>query len=486
MVSTRRSSPWVTSDADGVPDFAMGHRPAVPAFDAEVAENWIWALSGKDGEVIHAWSGGDRFGAVLKNLGYLDGDGVDDLGTSEAIAAGSQSQVSCTHADKESGLAAHDFDLVPNPHAGNRRVRILSGQSGADLATLGGSAGINGLGVALAGGQQLTGDSTPDLLVGVTGFAWIVNGATFQPASAFRMDSLGTIHRTEVTNWVMPELPAGVEPWVEREISQPLFTGDHGLHLGHTASVLPDMDGDGLGEIVLGATLQEGQETLGKSDFYMSQVLWSSARRAPLAIASNAWCALTAGDLDANGEADLVTSTVSHYVRAWSLGSPGLLWEHASGTDGYHLGEGTSLAMISDRNGDGVPEILMGQNTSDDYAGGFGDDYGFLHILSGASGESLSMISVKSIGLGKYIDEAQVGGIDADCLGDLDGDGLEELVVQLPGLQEVHVLGGTDFKSLWSVNMAELPRISSARRAQGKDSQPESSPESRPSPGEGR
>lgn len=450
-------------NGDGVVDFVMGHRPDLPTYDAKTAGNFVWAMSGKDGAVIHTWDGGDYFGASLANVGDIDGDGVDDFATSEVMPKDAKRRVECVHLGAADSAAEHGFDVAPDPHAGNRHVRILSGRSGAEIASVGAAQNIKGFGVGLAGGHQLTGDSTPDLLIGATGFAWIVDGATFEPAFAFRMDSTGKIHRYVVEDWRLPALPEGKSNPTRPKIPNLLFTGDQGLDLGHSAAILPDMDGDGRGEVVLAGMRQKGQESVGQGGMHVSNVLWSSEQEPALAIASSGWCVLGGRDLDGDGRLDLVTSTVSHFVRAWSPSESRLLWSHASSTDGYNLGEGTSLAFVGDRDGDGVPEVLMGQNPNDDVAGGFlGGDFGHLFLLSGATGKVLEKRPVESLAKGTHVSGTNVGGMDVASLGDLDGDQLDEVVIQLAGVQEVHLLGGEDLSPLWSRSLGELPRICSA------------------------
>jgi hypothetical protein len=51
-----------------------------------------------------------------------------------------------------------------------------------------------------------------------------------------------------------------------------------------------------------------------------------------------------------------------------------------------------------------------------------------------------------------------VGGADVAALGDLDGDGLEELAVWEPVPQRLQVLRGVDLKPLWEVDVKRLER----------------------------
>ncbi len=202
-------------NGDGMPDFAVGHRGN--GFDLRrqgpvEMESQVWILSGKDGAVIHSLQGGPSFGIRMANVGDLDGDGVNDLAGSEKIASDSVIDTACLHFEEGGTDALHDSHLSKNPKAGHWSVRIISGATGQDIAALGGEQNLRGFGKGIAGGLQITGDKTPDLLVGIEGCAWLVDGATLLPTRAFRMDEMGVIHQIPVTAFQVPPLPEGVDP----------------------------------------------------------------------------------------------------------------------------------------------------------------------------------------------------------------------------------------------------------------------------------
>ncbi len=149
---------------------------------------------------IEGISDGDEFGTTLARAGDLDGDGVGDV----LIGAPTANAGTITAAGK---------------------ARLHSGRTGASILTHAGGESGEQLGLALAGGVDVDGDAHHDYLVGAptattvgptAGRAFFVSGAT-----------LGTTHT---------------------------FAGaTSGDRLGRALLLLPDLSGDGLAEIVIGA-----------------------------------------------------------------------------------------------------------------------------------------------------------------------------------------------------------------------------------------
>ncbi|MFT7668759.1 MAG: hypothetical protein ACI8X5_001458 [Planctomycetota bacterium] len=204
---------------DGVIDFAFAHRSRPFGMSAIPTEEWpsveqepvIWVLSGKDGQVLRSFRGGKEFGSTLEAAGDLDGDGVIDLAVREL-----------------DGVRDHYFKIV-----------LLSVFKGSELATFTNPPHVHEFGRSLAAGKQLVGDSTPDLVIGARGLAWVIDGATKDVAEVIVPDGHGKISRQATKDWAVPKHTRRKE-------------------FGERISLLSDLDGDGLGE--LGFTGREEED----------------------------------------------------------------------------------------------------------------------------------------------------------------------------------------------------------------------------------
>ena len=138
-------------------------------------------------------------------------------------------------------------------------------------------------------------------------------------------------------------------------------------------------------------------------------------------------------DMDGDGVRDLLvgapTTLVSGSPRGAvhlvSLGTGTTLWVSQGLIDGDHLG--TSVAMLPDLDGDGVPEVAAGAPQFPLFEEGVN---GRVLILDGATGERVG--ALRPEGLPASFEAAQFGASLA-LLGDVDDDGLDDLAVGMPG-----------------------------------------------------
>lgn len=193
---------------------------------------------------------------------------------------------------------------------------------------------------------------------------------------------------------------------------------------GHWTLAVPDLDGNGLADVVIAApnATVDGdmRGLLSARSPKTGAEIW---RRAGATSGQFGWDLALAGDTNADGRVDL-------FVGA--LGRDGGRVHLVSGRDGSVLRTyapsvpsdsfGWYVARVDDLDGDGAPDLAVGAPPG--YAG---DDppNGAAYLFGSRSGTELRRFSGTAPGAGF--------GEQVTALGDLDGDGRGELVVAAPG-----------------------------------------------------
>lgn len=184
-------------DGDGVGELWVG-APSNPQ------EGHVYLVSGRDGRIVRAIAGsgvGEQFGWYVVPTGDLDGDGVPDLavGAPTATAGGARRGV----------------------------VRLISAATGAQLRELAGDLPDHRFGEMLAALDDVDGDGVPDLAVGAPG------------ARA------GEVHVVSGATGARLRLLAG---------------SDDGELYGRMLATIDDLDGDGAGDLAIGAPWWRGRD----------------------------------------------------------------------------------------------------------------------------------------------------------------------------------------------------------------------------------
>lgn len=186
-------------DGDGFGDLLIG----APGESTQAAgAGSVYLVSGATGEVLSVTRGGatgDALGSSVASAGDLDGDGSSDL-----------------------LLAAPGSD-VSGANAG--RVEVRSGASGALLLEFFGASAGDNIGAALAGGEDLDGDGTPDLVIGVPA------------ADPSGLSSGCALLYSGATGLLLGEV----------------LGQQAGGRYGSALAVAPDINADGLAEVLIGA-----------------------------------------------------------------------------------------------------------------------------------------------------------------------------------------------------------------------------------------
>ncbi len=358
----------------------------------------------------------DYAGTALDGGRDVTGDGVPDL----LVGAIANDEVG-----PEGGKAY----LLAGPHVGGALADAtahLLGESKGDYA---------GTSVALLG--DVDGDGSGDLLVGApaneaggsgAGRAYLLRG----PITA------GTWALGEAWAIVTGEGPTG------EAVAPPHGAPAAGDGVGSVACAAGDIDGDGLADVLLGANGNElGGADAGVAAVFLGPV---GAGQHPLADADQIWIGereaqyvgdqvAGPGDLDGDGLADLlVSSDTSDVGFTWVIPGPGVagtspISAAPTRLEGEALGDlaGAALAGAGDADGDGWRDVLIGAYAND----AAGDDAGAAYLARGPFAEGVIALGSADRVL-RARGQADQGGRAVAGGGDLDGDGLADLLVGAP------------------------------------------------------
>ena len=392
------------ADGDGRGDLLVGARDA-----GEGRAGRAYLFSGATGQLLHTISSPNPspetleensgyFGYAVRGVPDANGDGRGDL----LIGAPGETRPNSPILD------------------GGGNAYLFSGATGELLYTLAPPPNtFGGLGLDVSGVPDTDGDGNDDLLVsgGVSGGRNVVH--LFSAAT-------GQLLRTLI------------EPTIE-----------NGTGFGTAVSGVPDLNGDGRGDVLVGAPTAEGvagDDPEGNQDDYGRAYVFSGATgellytlETPNTVYSHFGESVAGiADLDGDGQGDLLIGAPIGFVEEYTaLNGRAYLFSGATGEIIYTLTSptetaetnsereywgdfGYAVSEVLDANGDGKNDLLIGahRETVEDT-----EEAGRAYLFSGATGERLVALSAPtSVRRGRF-------GFAVSGVPDVNGDGKGDLLV---------------------------------------------------------
>ncbi len=367
-------------------------------------------------KILELASSAPKFGRAIVRIGDLDGDGKRDLaiGAEKSVHAVSSASgaILWTHTDTNYlgdrlvDLGDLDGDGVDDILCGGSGfARELSGRDGTELRSFAGS--LSTFGNALAALGDLDGDGVADFAVGSAGVLVVDLG------DVVKVYNLG-VGRVDVYSGATSQTIRSFTSTVANDC------------FGGTVVDVGDVDHDGFDDLYVSTRIDPFSSGHAYWDVYSGA---SGAlllhRDLPPAVFSIDGSAAAIGDLDGDGHADFVVGEGAEFgVRAVSGASGSTLWTRTklASQDRFAW----SIARVRDLDGDGFDDVLAGAPQPS--IGGLGghQDFGpgYVELVSGRTGDLLHTFVGESVG-------SNFGASSAD-VGDLDGDGQDEIAIGIP------------------------------------------------------
>lgn len=392
----------------------------------------------------------DRFGEGLCGLGDVDGDEIPDLAIGAPSDDGSGSNQGAIH-----------IVLLRADGSAKASLEIGAGRGGFPFALDDGAC----FGGSLAALGDLDGDGIPDLAVGARDQDGL--GSSRGMVFVLFLQSDGSVRSAVAIGEGLGGFAGSLEDFD---------------NFGHGLATLGDLDGDGVVELVCGAT---GDDDAGgnagalyvlfldNTGAVKSQSKISSGSAGfvgPVSPGSSFGEGLAGtGDLDGDGLPDLA-------VGAWgdddAGSSSGAIWTLLLNVDGSVRGEqkitegqgnfdgdlrsndafGISLASLGDLDGNGVCDLVVGAKGDDDG----GSRRGAVWVLFLEQGGTLKFQNKISSEEGNFegpLNNADGFGWGIALVGDLTGSGTQVLAVGAPEDDE----GGFDTGAVWLLSLFTGP-----------------------------
>ncbi|MEO1145021.1 MAG: Ig-like domain-containing protein [Cyanobacteria bacterium J06638_22] len=358
-------------------------------------------LNGSNGFVINGIDVSDRSGVSVSNAGDINGDGFDDL------------IIGAYGADPNGGSSAGESYVVFGSDQDFTTSLNLSDLDGSNGFVLNGIAPFDYSGVSVSGAGDINGDGLDDLIIGAysadpnsrsyAGESYVVFGSAQGFAASLNLSDLD-----------------GNNGFVLNGIAAYDYSGV-------SVSGAGDINGDGIDDLIIGAAYADPNG----NDSGESYVVFGSDQ----GFANR----LNLSDLD--GSNGFVLSGIAAYDYS-----------------------GVSVSGAGDINGDGIDDLIMGANGADPN----GDRSGQSYVVFGSNQSFTNRLNLSDLdGSNGFvingIDEGDRSGISVSAAGDINGDGINDLIIGAAAADptgndsgESYVVFGSDQGFVAPLNLSDL------------------------------
>ncbi|MFT7620162.1 MAG: hypothetical protein ACI97A_003819 [Planctomycetota bacterium] len=416
-------------NGDGVADFIVG----APTDELNGNNSGtVRVYSGADNTIIHTFignSGGDRLGDSVSGVGDVNADGFDDI-------------VAGAYRDDMNGTSSGS-------------AYVYSGFDGSILYSFHGDSAADFLGFSVSKAGDVNNDGVPDILVGAYGddnagvdsgsariysgangnILYTLNGGAPGDAFGFSVSDAGDTNNDGFADVIVGAPLADISG--PSSGSAFIISGANGISLGdfhgnsagdefgHSVSGAGDVNGDGFEDVIVGAYLDDTAGTnAGRMDIF--SVMSQSIIYAILGKKAGDQFGIAvsdAGDANGDGLADVLVGANQSDEYGGNTGSAYLfgghngveLWKFIGDASGDRLGE--ALACVGDLTGDGLPEAIVGSHLHDTN----GAQSGRIHIESNLDNPYAYQFE------GDLADDYLGGSVSS--AGDVNGDGFDDVIV---------------------------------------------------------
>lgn len=422
---------------------------------------------------------GDNFGQAVASPGDLSGDSVNDLVVGASFDGGgvpSSGAVWALFLDPIGTV--HGSQKITAGEGGFTGVLHTNDEFGDAVASMPGFGGPEGSVAAVAVGAPKDDDGGGGEPIDISdkGAVWILF-----------LDESGTV----VAHQKISEEEAG--------LGSILHQGDH---FGSALAYLGDLDGNGVGDLAVGAFQDDdGSESDGGENRGAVWILFLKPGEAAEHVEvdhvqkiSHTQGGLVGqldpddrfgrslaclGDLDGDEVPDLLVGADGDDDGAQDAGAAWVLFLTREGTvktDGYRKisassgdlspgalhpdnGFGASAALVGDWDEDGVDDVAIGGNLDDDSTDGPGERRGAIWLVllnSDGTVKCTQKISETEGGFLGDLDDNDYFGTSVAAMGNLDGDGVPDLVIGANGDDD----SGTDAGTIWMLLRRDVADVS--------------------------
>ena len=404
--------------------------------------------AGTGGFVINGIDPVDESGRSVSGAGDVNGDGLADV------------IVGAYRADP-GGIDRAGESYVIFGKADGTSVNLTDVAAGIGGFVINGIDQSDYSGQSVSGAGDVNGDGLADLIVG-----------------AYRADPDGKSYagETYVVFGKVDTAPVNLSAFAAGDGGGFVINGiDQNDFSGRGVSGAGDVNGDGLADLIVGAT---GADPVNNSSAGESYLIFGKADTTPVNLAVVAagvggfvingidqndfsGCSVSgAGDVNGDGLADFIIGAPnadpgfhaqageSYVVFGKADTAPVNLADVAAGIGGFIINgidafdySGSSVSSAGDVNGDGLADVIVGAYRADSKATSSGESY----VVFGKAGTTPVNLADVAAGTGgfviKGINAGDNAGLSVSGAGDVNGDGLADLIVGAYGVDQ----GGNDY-----------------------------------------